>query len=325
MWLKKRWYFLMNTSMENYKYRSAHFVNLAERYAIDWRLLGRHFSFRNKESLVTIVFPSVIQRCGFPELVVPGLMKEYNVDEDNWGNIKSYDSLDKPESIDAWVSTVFVECYTNKPKVNAAWIENQAKQIVYALQIINPDAIRIHSDEVPNVLCRVKDSVEFKEDGTPQLCVKIATVIDERKGRLTFQEIKTAIKNANKSVSAPYEMVSNAQINLSRHDWRAAVLNCATAIEVMVKKKVIAYFETANVPNELREHVLKQADGFKRLRDLCKSLSISLAGMPNVEVDVMKVRHKVIHGGYVPTFEEAYKAYSCTRQVLTALNVPMFE
>ena len=316
---------MMNTSIKNYKYRSAHFVNLAERYAIDWRLLGRHFSFRNEESHITIVFPSVIQRFGFPELGVPGLMKEYNVDEDNWGNIKSYDRLDKPESIDAWVSTVFVECYTNKPKVNAAWIENQAKHIVYALQIINPDAIRIPSDEVPNVLCKVKTFLEFKEDGLPRPCIKIATVYDERKGRLTFHELKTAIKNVNKAVSAPYEMISNAQINLSRHDWRAAVLNCATAIEVMVKKKVMVYFDVAAVPDELREHVLKQADGYKRLRDLCNSLSISLAGMPNVENDIMKVRHRVIHGGYVPTFDEAYKAYSCTKQALTALKVPMFE
>ena len=311
--------------MDSYKYRSAHFVNLAERYAIEWRLLGRHFSFRYEESLITIVFPSVIQRLGFPELDVPGLMEKYKVDEDDWGDIKNYDRLDKPESIDAWVSTVFVECFTNKSQVNAAWVEYHAKRIVYALQIINPDAIRIPSDEVPNILCKVKDSVEFKEDGRPQLAVKIATVIDERRGRLTFHEIKTAIKNAPKTISAPYEMLSNAQINLSRHDKRAAVLNCAIAIEVMVKKKVMAYFDAVAVPDELREHLLKQADGYKRLRDLCKSLSISLAGMPNVEEKIMKVRHRVIHGGYVPSHEEANSVYLCTRQALAALNVPMFE
>lgn len=312
--------------MEDYKYRSAHFVNLAERYAIDWRLLGRHFSFRYEETFITIYFPSVIQRNGFPELGVPGLMEKYNIDEDGWGNVKSYVRLDKPETIDAWVSTVFVECFTNTSKrLNAGWVEKQAIQIVYALQIINPNAIRILSDEAQNVLCKVKASVEFKEDGKPLPCIKIATVHDERKGRISFHELKTAIKNANKAVSAPYEMLSNAQMNLSRHDWRAAVLNCATAIEVMVKKKVIAYFDAAGVPNELREHVLKQADGYKRLHDLCKSLSISMSGMPDVEAEVMKVRHRVIHGGYVPTYEEANKAYICTRQALTAMDVPMFE
>lgn len=312
--------------MEDYKYRSIHFVDLAERYAIDWRLIGKHISFRNEASCFIIVFPSVIQRNGFPELGIPGLMERFHVDVDDWGAVKSYVTLDKPETIDAWVSSVFVDCYTNNPKrVNAAWVEKQAKQIVYALQIIAPDAIRIPSDDVLNVLCQVKVSVEFKEDGKPQSVTQISTVCDERGGRLTFHDIKTAIKNSNKSVSAPYEMLNNAQINLSRNDRRSAVLNCATAIEVMVKKKVLAYFDAVAVPNGLKNHVLKRADGFKKLRELCKSLSISLAGLPNVEDDIMKIRHKVIHGGYVPSYEEAYTAYSCTRQALAALDMPMFE
>lgn len=316
----------MDTSMGGYKYRSAHFVNLAERYAIDWRLLGRRFSFRYEESFITVVFPSVIQRNGFPKLGILGLKEKYQMDENDWGNVNSYVQLDKPETIDAWVLVVMVECFTNNPKrVNAGWVENQAKRIVYALQIINPDAIRISSDEIPNILCKVEASIEFNEEGKPQPCMKTATVYDDRKGRLTFDEIIKAVRNANKAVSAPYEMLSNGQINLSRHDWCAAVLNCATSIEVMVKKMVVAYFEATNVPSELREYVLKQADGYKRLRDLCKNLSISLAGMPNVEDNVMKVRNRVIHGGYVPTYEEAYKAYLCTRQSLSALNVPMFE
>ena len=312
--------------MVDYKYRSIHFVDLAERYAIDWRLIGKHISFRNEASCFIIVFPSVIQRNGFPELGIPGLMERFHVDEDEWGTVKSYVRLDRPETIDAWVSSVFVDCYTNNPKkVNAAWVEKQAKQIVYALQIIAPDSIRIPSDDVPNVLCEVNTSVEFKEDGKPQSVTKISTVCDERDGRLTFHDIKTAIKNSNKSVSAPYEMLNNAQINLSRNDRRSAVLNCATAIEVMIKKKVITYFDAVAVPNELKNHVLKRADGFKKLRELCKSLSISLAGLPNVEDDIMKIRHKVIHGGYVPSYEEAYTAYSCTRQALAALDMPMFE
>ena len=50
-----------------------------------------------------------------------------------------------------------------------------------------------------------------------------------------------------------------------------------------------------------------------------------VTGMPNVEDKIMKVRHRVIHGGYVPSHEEANSVYLCTRQALAALNVPMFE
>ena len=200
-----------------------------------------------------------------------------------------------------------------------------AKKVVYALQILNPDAIRIPNDELPNVICDIKASVEIKEDGKPQPLIKIASVIDDRKGRLTFGEIKAAIQNADKVISAPYEMLGNAQMNILRHDWRATVLNCATAVEVTIKKKIIAYFDESSVPVELREYILKQADGLPKLKALCKSLSISLTGLPNVQDEIMKIRHRVIHGGYVPTPEEANKAYECARLALESQKAPIFE
>ena len=161
--------------------------------------------------------------------------------------------------------------------------------------------------------------------GVFQPVSKFATLIDDRKGRLSASDILKAIKNVNKAVSVPYDMLGNAQMNMSRHDTRAAVLNCATAIEVMLKKRIIAYFDSNAVPTCLKDHVLKKADGYRKLKDLCKSLSISLAGMPNVQVDVMEIRHRVIHGGRIPTFEEANTALECTRKTLAVMKEPMFE
>lgn len=312
--------------VERYMCESIHFLDLADRYAVDGRLLGRSFSFHYDGAEITVTFPSIIRKNGFLELGIPGLMDNYGVDEDNWGKINSYTRLDKPEPVDAWLSTVLVKCREKDLHERVSnRIPKMAKKVVYALQILNPDAIRIPDDSVPNVICDVKTSVDFKEDGKPLVAINIASVIDDREGRLSFREIKTAIQNANKAVSAPFELLGNAQMNISRNDWRATVLNCATAIEVMIKKKIITYFEKSSVPLGLREHVLKQADGFPRLRDLCKSLSISLTGLPNVQDDIMRIRHKVIHGGYVPTPEEAQKAYASTRLALKALGTPVFE
>lgn len=120
-------------------------------------------------------------------------------------------------------------------------------------------------------------------------------------------------------------MLGNARMNLSRHDFRAAVLNCATSVEVMLKKMVADYFTSTYTTGELQEYVMKQADGYSKLLELCKKLKISLSGMTYVQESIMKVRHRVIHGGYVPTCEEADKAYKTTRQVLSARSVPMFE
>ena len=302
------------------------FVDLADRYAVDGCLLGRSISFKYAGAEITVTLPSVIRKNGFLELGIPGLMDNYGVDEDDWGKINSFRHIDKPEPVDAWISTVLVRCREkDQPKDVSIQIPEMAKKVVYALQILNPDAIRIPNDEVPNVICDVKTSVRINEDGKPQAMLKIASVIDDRKGRLSFGEIKTAIQNADKVISAPYEMLGNAQMNISRHDWRAAVLNCATAIEVMIKKKIMAYFDESSVPLELQEHVLKQADGLPKLKDLCKSLSISLTGLPNVQDEIMKIRHRVIHSGYVPTPEEANKAYESARLALESQNAPVFE
>lgn len=54
-------------------------------------------------------------------------------------------------------------------------------------------------------------------------------------------------------------------------------------------------------------------------------MGISLDEMPNVDHSVMQIRHKVIHGGYVPTKAEASIAYNDTRKALLMLVVPMFE
>jgi hypothetical protein len=40
---------------------------------------------------------------------------------------------------------------------------------------------------------------------------------------------------------------------------------------------------------------------------------------------VYSIHNRVIHGGYVPTRQEAKVAYDNTRQALTVLKTPMFE
>lgn len=176
------------------------------------------------------------------------LAERYGADMEDWGKINNYQSLDKPETIHAWLSKVFVECFAKERDklLKPAMVQKYAKKMVYALQIIKPDVIRIPSEEVINDICEVKESVSFNEDGRPQVESRISCV-------------------------------------------------------------------------------MKQADGYAKLVELCKKLKISLTGLDNVKDNVMRVRHRVIHGGYVPTYEEANMAYSETRKALRVLGVAMFE
>ena len=310
-----------------YNYKSGFFLDFEERYAINGRLLGRSIPFKYEDCFIVITIPGVQKEGFIPTLGIPGLFEAYGIDTDDWGKINNYQDLNKPETIRVWLSSVFVSCHAQDPKslLQSAVVQSLSKRVVYALQIINPDAIRVQSDEVANNLCEIKHSVSFTDDGRPQIEISITSVIDDGKGALTMKDIKTAIKNANKTVAAPYEILGNARMNLVRNDTRAAVLNCATSLEVMLKRKVADYFDTTKTAGELQEYVLRQVDGYAKLVDLCKKLKISLSGLSDVQDSVMKIRNRVIHGGYVPTYEEAYKAYSVARIALSVVHVPVFE
>ena len=311
----------------DYVLTSAYFVNLAERYAIDARLIGKSISFHYGEFYLSIVFPSVIIKEGYPELEIPGLLESIGIDIDCWGKVNNYSQIDKPETYKTWLSTVLVKCFAKQSQMMIKSIDLQklARKVVYALQIINPDAIRISSDEVINDVCEVKDFVSFSEGGKRLIEGSISVVIDDGKKQLFLKDIHYALQNINRSISAPYEMLGNARMNMARHDTRASILNCATSIEVMLKKMISDYFVETHTTVELQDYILRQADGYSKLVELCKKMKLSLGGLPNVQETVMKIRNRVIHGGYVPSFEEANKAYKDTRESLKVMNVPIFE
>ena len=125
--------------------------------------------------------------------------------------------------------------------------------VIHAIHVINPDSVRIASDSFYNNICKVDTSVSFKVDGSSRPELGITTLIDERKGRLSFRELKLAIKNAYKTVSLPYEMLDNARVNFGNNDSRATVLNCATAIEITLKQKISKYLADNKVPGPLNQ------------------------------------------------------------------------
>lgn len=176
--------------------KGAFFVDFEERYAIYGRLLGRKIDFRYNDCYLRIYIPSVVKKNGIPELGIPTLIENYGVDLDTWGKINNYQDLKKPETIHAWLSTVFVVCYAKDGQNSLISSEAQklAKKVVYALQIINPDAIRISSDEVVNNLCEVKHSISYNDEGRPQMEIRIASVIDDGNGSLTIKDIHSAIR-----------------------------------------------------------------------------------------------------------------------------------
>lgn len=312
-----------------YKQKSVHIVELENRYAVAERLLGKHFTMQVSDNCaLEIVIPTIIKKYGFDEVGIPNMLPQYGVDIEKWGKIDNYVTINDVEAINASISAILIICYTRNGAegLYSGTIQNMARKVLHALHVFNPHVIRINADTAPNDLCEINVSAVIKEDGKRQDEIRMQPMlIDDRALRLSFSDIKRAIKSYNKTVAVPFEMLDNARMNLSNHDTRAAVLNCATAIEVTLKKILIDYLENNNVPESLSKYVLKQADGYSKQVELLKKLSIHLKGVSNVKVQIMDVRNRVIHGGYIPSHAEAHQSYSCTWEALANLGVKMFE
>lgn len=314
--------------MAEYIISSAHFIEFVDRYAIDARLLGHRIRICiSDDSFICITIPSLVIKNQVPEIGIPRLLEIYKSDIDDWGIVKSYVSINDLDKMDVWISAVLVEyiCKDRGCLPNAGIIQAKAKKVLHAIHVINPDAIRIPSDEYKDDICNVRLSVSLSEKGEYQSEIRLPMVYDDGIGKLTISDIKRAFHNAHNSITAPYEMLNNARINLSNYDTRATVLNCATAIEVMLKRKVSTYLEDNKIPQAIMDYVLKQSDGYDKLMGICNRFGINLTRLPDLKNKVVEIRNRVIHGGHIPSYQESQAAYYNTREALRVLNVPMFE
>ncbi len=309
--------------------KAAFILDLADSFSVDGYILGKRLSFPySKDIYFSIIIPSIIQTGRGYKVGVPGVLKEYGMDMNSWGELRGYHRINEVETIKVWISSVLIECFVSDPsqEIASSFVLETSKQLVHRLHIIRPEAIRDHKGKSDCDICRVSSSVFFDNEGHKVEVLELVGYLDMSIDRLRFTDIKKGIQCFNQAVSAPFEMLDNARINLSHRDTRAAVLNCATAVEIMMKKKISKFLDTVTLSAELKDYVLRQADGYSRQVALCKNFSLGLSSaMSDVQASVVDVRNRVIHGGYVPTFQEAKNAYEVSRTLMIEQKVSMFE
>lgn len=304
-------------------------IDFAARYAIDGRLLGKHILFRPcNDYVLEIVFPSLKVKNHDAELYMPGLFNQYDVDMSSWGKVNRFNPNNIHELTDSWLSSILVKSYSDdiEKLPTYEYIQKQSIRILHILHVINPDSIRSSTDEVENEICEVGTVVCCQKGNAPRIQLNLSACnFDTRDERLTISDIKLALQNVNFPVTAPYEMLDNAYRNLSVQDTRSAVLNCATAIEIMLKKMISRKLDTIVFDDKLKDGLLKDANGFTKLVELCKKCSIPLGDIPKLKDSVFGIRNRVIHGGYVPDSRESKNIYEISRRVLSEHNTPLFE
>ena len=180
----------------SYNLKSAHFVNMEDRYAINGCLLGKRIPVHYSEHCyLLIIFPSILQNESYPYLGVEKSIDRYGMEQENWGKIYNYVDISKLGTVTAWISSVIVECYSdeNNLGLSSDIIQKQSKQLLSALRVINPDSLRTPTDNWENTICEVNYSVEYKE-GKLMPGFMLSMIFDDREGVISFRDIKFAIR-----------------------------------------------------------------------------------------------------------------------------------
>ena len=325
---------------QDFPYKGFSLVSFEDRYAIDNLLLGKRFSCYISESCwIEICFPlfkikeDSKSEFDWTTLVSPFSFEEIDVDLDNWGKVNGPSVDSKGNKLyQVWINALGLFYHSNIPLTDdkecrsiESVTNKMLKGFLSALQVINPDALRFRTDDYQEPICEHFSVCPSVGNNDFQRTINVAVIVDDRTGIVHEKDIKTALDNSAKSLSVQYLLVTKANNDLRSNDYRGCVLNCASAIEVTIRRELERYLEDNHIPEELVVYIFGQANGYVKYIELLKKLKLPTSNNDQIKINVMDIRNRVIHGGFTPDFKAAENCLKITRDFLRNQKVKMFE
>ena len=141
---------------------------------------------------------------------------------------------------------------------------------------------------------------------------------------LSTQEFFQIHRNITRNISLQYELLSDVYRCVERKEYREVILNCATIIEKTLKEQIGAYLDKENTTSVIKEHILKSADGFKKILEVMKKFGIPSDNCGTIKKGTIDIRNRVIHGGHFPIREEVEQAIEDAKLIIKQYNIPLF-
>ncbi len=155
-------------------------------------------------------------------------------------------------------------------------------------------------------------------DGAPRSSGGMVTIItpfdpikEPTRGFVTLDLWKKAVESGSTPLPLEYKLLNAAFGALWLGNTRLAVLECATAIEVVLTAALIK--QLAGHAPDFVAYLLKRHQELGRKASLCKLLKVTL---PEGIESVVESRNRAIHAGVPPEHETAKKAVDVTKDVL---------
>ncbi len=125
------------------------------------------------------------------------------------------------------------------------------------------------------------------------------------------QIIRQAIEhtNSNHKICDDHLFLRDSIFHKNRYEFRRAILDATTAIEIALTKRILVEFKHMNVlPDGLINSVLKKFHSLRGRIELMQSLDIELPLKKSDYLDFLSnVRNRAIHAGYQSNLDEVKK------------------
>ncbi len=211
-----------------------------------------------------------------------------------------------------------IDCITNE-------IERYVNNYIKCISLIHPSAICWSYINEENNIETIqsyfkKESLERDWCG----CVSIDVKANSPTVELSNKEFWYIYKNITQDLTIQYELMSNVNRCYVRNEYREVILNCATIIEITLKKQISEYLDKICTVENVKKYILYSANAYDKIVNVMKNISIQVDCCKRVKESTIDIRNMVIHAGYFPKKIEAEKAIEDAKLIMKQYNVPLF-
>ena len=207
-----------------------------------------------------------------------------------------------------------------------AEIERVISKFIKCISLIHPSSIKWSYAKEEGYIEPI-DSYSLVDTGTNEDYGIAAHINVEFRGvlhELTIAEFFQICRNINKDISLQHTLLADVKRCLARCEYREVILNCATIIEKTLKEQIAKYLDSVNTAEIDKNQILDSADGFKKIYTVMKKFGLVIDNCNANEERTIKVRNRIIHGGYYPSQDQVMQAIEDARLIMKQYNVPLF-
>lgn len=303
--------------INDYKGLSYYLAEFRSKLGFSRDFAGKNVHVSTADGLAYNIYFPIIQEeddaNGYSTLVSPFSPDFLNAGLDDWGSINSYRPGEHPPYREIRVGAVVVESESKE----RSRIRKSVERLWASLIALHPEAVKEDSkDDINACLCsfnQVGDNIV--------LDVSICAYPDDI--HISVNDFLLAKANINNDLTIQYDLLSKAHRYGVLGDFRNALLNYATIIDVTLRQTITHVIKTDGTYDAEAEEAVNNAHGyrdFKRLLALTKTPIFKNAGIDNI----MKKRNRVIHEGEHVTLDDINGMLDTIINLLMFYNIPFF-